>query len=388
MKSKFLIKMLALVAALMCSLETNAAVEAYVYYTYSDSTLTFYYDDQLWSRTGGLPGYLNEAVSDPYSGENDPDWLYDNFRLGIARVVFDSSFADARPKTMFSWFGNMTNLRTIEGWENLNTSQVTSMNGVFYNCNKLTSIDLSHFNTDAVTFMPYMFCGCTKLTNIDLSGFNTTQVTNMEYLFSGCTKLASVKLDSFNTQNVVYMGGMFENCGELTSLNLGSFNTPKLRNTENMFSGCGKLVTIYVSDTWTNSNIAYSSTMFYGCTSLVGGMGTTYNASHTNKTYARIDGGPSEPGYFTDINAALEPEAYACYTSDNTTLTFYYDTQRNTREGTTYDLNEENNAPAWYSDGTYSSITSVVFFEMLRAVFFARCLMLNVPNPRRNTLSF
>ena len=358
MNRKILLTMFVLAAAMMCALGASAA-EAYVYYTWSDSTLTFYYDNLLYSRTGGLPGYLNEAVSNPYSGENDPDWLYDNFQLGIARVVFDSSFAGARPTTMYSWFRDMTNLRVIDGWENLNTSQVTSMNGVFYNCNKLTSIDLSHFNTDAVTFMPFMFFGCTKLTSIDLSNFNTAQVTNMEYMFSGCSKLTSVKLDSFNTQKVEYMGGMFENCGELTELNLGSFNTSKLINSEAMFNCCGKLTTIYVSNTWTNNKINYSSQMFYGCTSLVGGMGTTYDANHRDKTYARIDGGSSRPGYFTE---KPNVEAYACYTSSNTTLTFYYDGQRASREGTTYSLNENGVDPSWLSGtGLYQTLTTVAF---------------------------
>ncbi len=45
--------------------------------------------------------------------------------------------------------------------------------------------------------------------------------------------------------------------------------------------------------------------MFYGCTSLVGGQGTTYEANHIDKAYAHIDGGPSDPGYFTDKNAGL-----------------------------------------------------------------------------------
>ena len=46
--------------------------------------------------------------------------------------------------------------------------------------------------------------------------------------------------------------------------------------------------------------------MFFNCTSLVGGQGTTYNSSNpTDKTYAHIDGGPSNPGYFTDKNASL-----------------------------------------------------------------------------------
>ena len=33
--------------------------------------------------------------------------------------------------------------------------------------------------------------------------------------------------------------------------------------------------------------------------------GTTYNANHIDKAYAHIDGGPSNPGYFTEKNAAM-----------------------------------------------------------------------------------
>lgn len=40
--------------------------------------------------------------------------------------------------------------------------------------------------------------------------------------------------------------------------------------------------------------------MFVGCTSLVGGRGTTYGDSFTDDaTYVRPDGGTSSPGYFT-----------------------------------------------------------------------------------------
>ena len=48
-----------------------------------------------------------------------------------------------------------------------------------------------------------------------------------------------------------------------------------------------------------------SSGMFSDCLSIVGGQGTTYNASHVDKAYAHIDGGPSNPGYFTAKNAFL-----------------------------------------------------------------------------------
>ena len=89
----------------------------------------------------------------------------------------------------------------------------------------------------------------------------------------------------------------------------------------------------------------------------MGGQGTTYDSSHTNATYAHIDGGPSNPGYFT----AKGPEAYACYTPSNTTLTFYYDNQRSSRTGTTYDLNTGNDSPGWYTDGINANVSEVKF---------------------------
>ena len=58
---------------------------------------------------------------------------------------------------------------------------------------------------------------------------------------------------------------------------------------------------------------------------------------------------------------ASAAQAYANYTSSNTTLTFYYDNLRSTRTGTTYDLNTGDNSPGWRSDLSYKSVTQVVF---------------------------
>lgn len=61
--------------------------------------------------------------------------------------------------------------------------------------------------------------------------------------------------------------------------------------------------------------------MFGGCTSLVGGSGTTYNSSYIDKTYAHIDGGTSSPGYLTLISVnSVVPEGATYYvgvTSNN-----------------------------------------------------------------------
>ena len=300
----------------------TAATEAYACYTPSNTTLTFYYDSQRSSRSG--------TTYDLNTGDNITGWESDGTNASVTKVVFDSSFAGARPTTTSGWFYDMWKLESITGMSYLNTSEVTNMSLMFYNCIKLTSLDVSHFNTSNVTDMNQMFGNCTVLTSLDLSHFNTSKVTDM--------------------------GAIFRNCNSLTSLDLSSFNTSKVAYMTNMFTYCSNLQTITVGSDWSTAAVTSSTNMFNNCTSLVGGQGTTFNSSHVGIDYAHIDGGPSNPGYFT-----APPEAYACYTSSNTTLTFYYDNQRSSRTGTTYDLNEEYAHPGWESDGTNASVTKAVF---------------------------
>ena len=275
----------------------TAPIEAYACYTPSNTTLTFYYDGLRDSREGTTYN-LN-------TGYNSTEWVFDNTYTNVTKVVFDPSFAEARPTTTYRWFYNMTNLQAIEGINYLNTSEVTNMAWMFYDCYRLTNIDLSSFNTSKVTYMERMFSECSRLTSLDLSTFNTSNITVLNYMFTGCRNLR----------------------------------------------------TIYVSNGW-NTDAAESVQMFTGCSSLVGGKGTTYNAEHVDGSYARIDGGTDNSGYLTDGSAR---QAYAVYTEENTTLTFYYDTQRTSREGTTYDLNTDSNLPSWFTDRNYSSVTKVLF---------------------------
>ena len=145
---------------------------------------------------------------------SDPGWL--THKDEIKEVVFDASFADARPTSCYKWFWYCTNLATIEGIENLNTENVTNM-GV-------------------------MFCGCQKLSSLDLTNFNTGNVTNMSGMFGYCYGLTSLDLTSFNTANVTYMDFMFNNCSTLTTIYASEkFVTSKVQAGENMFSACRSL---------------------------------------------------------------------------------------------------------------------------------------------------
>ncbi len=331
---------------------TDYTPQAYACYTPSNTTLTFYYDNVRGTREGTTYD-LNTSV-DGYSRWN-------SISQSVTRVVFDPSFATARPEGTNFWFKGMSQLTSIIGIEYLNTSEAISMWGTFEGCSGLTSIDLSHFDTRNVSKMARMFYGCSGLASLDVSGFNTARVTDMNSMFSKCSGLTSLDVSSFNIAQVTDMSWMFNRCSGLTSLDLSSFNTANLAATYGMFNECSNLTTIYVGDGWNTDYVTSYGQMFYLCEKLVGGAGTTYDDSHTGIEYAHIDGGPSNPGYLTDINAPTGPEAYAVYTADNTTLTFYYDTERSTREGTTFDMPAENSQPGWYDDVINAAVTQAVF---------------------------
>ena len=287
-------------------------VEAYVLQNPDKTTLTFYYDHLRNTRTGTTWDI----------DETDAKYKYLSAWAGTdehpntttTKVVFDASFQNYRPTTMFGWFFYYKALTTIEGLEYLNTENVTNMGSLFKGCSALTELDLTHFNTANVTYMGQMFegCatlktldlksfntanvegfydmfrGCIALETIDLSNFNTSNVKSMFAMFYQCSALKSIDLKSFNTSNVTNMTSMFADCKALTSLDLRSFDVEKVEQMVHMFSGCKKLSSIVSEKTW---QCLYSEDMFKGCTQLKGAV--AYDPKKTDVTMAN-----PETGYF------------------------------------------------------------------------------------------
>ena len=285
------------------------------------------YDNRPWAKyaDGTLTfrcGYKKTLGENEYalnSGEEKPAWytLHDDINL----VVFEASFANARPTSCYAWFQGFENLKQIEGIENLNTANVTDMSYMFKNCSNLAKLDVAHFNTAKVTTMNSMFTRCSNLAELDLTHFNTANVTNMYEMFNGCSNLVKLDVTNFNTAKVTTMFGMFNKCSNLTELDVTHFNTAKVTamngmfsgcsnlteldlthfNTENvtnmwiMFDGCSALTTIYVSDEFVITNITYKNySLFYGCEKLKGAI--KYNEGKTNYRFANY-----RTGYFTKL---------------------------------------------------------------------------------------
>ena len=227
---------------------------------------------------------------------NNPGW--EAQKRNIKKVVFDASFANARPTSCCWWFGNCFYLTEIEGIENLNTQNVTDMRDMFTCCYALTSLDVSIFNTQNVKNMNGMFCDCSNLTSLDLTNFNTAKVTNMGNMFLVCSNLTSLDLTNFNTAKVTDMHFMFKGCSALTSLDLTNFNTAEVRDMNRMFYMLDKsstaLTTIYVSDNFVTTNVQNGEKMFKNCTKLKGFQ--KYSLLDTDHRYANY-----KTGYFTKL---------------------------------------------------------------------------------------
>ena len=287
-----------------------------------------------------------EGAYDLNVGITEPGWR--THKNEIKKVVFDTSFANARPTSCYYWFYECKKLANIEGIENLNTEKVTNMELMFANCSTLTSLDVTKFNTANVTTLMSMFSDCSSLKSLDVTNFDTRNVTNMFYMFNncsgltsldvtkfntakvrnmysmffncsglksldvtnfdtgnvismaymfyGCSALTSLDLTNFNTAKVMDMCFMFKKCSGLTSLDLTKFNTAEVTDMRQMFHECSALTTIYASDEFVTTNVETGSNMFFNCIKLKGFIEYNKNTDKENYKYANY-----KTGYFTKL---------------------------------------------------------------------------------------
>ena len=219
------------------------------------------------------------------------------------------TYINNAPITSVSYMFSNSQATTLDV-SNFDTSKVTNMRSMFMR-SSATTLDVSNFDTSKVIDMNSMFY-LSKATTIDVSNFNTSNVTNMSAMFYQ-SQATTLDLSNFDTSNVTTMSLMFAD-SKATTLDLSSFDTSKVTSMRKMFNSSinTNLKTIYVSNKFKTDKVTDSYMMFEGCTKLVGGAGTKYIGSYEDKTYAHIDGGTSNPGYFTDVaDKPKEPESFA-----------------------------------------------------------------------------
>lgn len=144
-----------------------------------------------------------------------------------------------------------------------------------------------------------MFAQLSALTSVDAANLDTANVTDMNGMFMESGNIESVILSGLDTSKVENMSDMFKLCTGLSTLDLSGLSTESVSDMSAMFDGCSSLATIYASESFVIGPDTAHGNMFAGCGVLVGGMGTAFDAAHIDKAYAHIDGGSENPGYFT-----------------------------------------------------------------------------------------
>lgn len=204
-----------------------SAQTAYVAFCEGDNSLHFLCSDETLEEDGRLPSTgqrITFLCSGDYVTDSGfyPSWYRKAIYTCIEKVVFEESFKSAKPQNCHYWFYNCASLKTIEGMEYLNTSNVTSMSGMFKGCTSLASLDVSNFNTSNVTEMEGMFDNCSSLKSLDISNFNTSNVTNIKEMFLNCYSLSTLKASNLDLLKVTDDIDMFKDCSSLYSLNLSN----------------------------------------------------------------------------------------------------------------------------------------------------------------------
>ena len=320
MKQRVLLTIILLMV--FCSYSFAGTPKAYCVYVENTKTVTIYYDDQMDSR----PGTEKCVIVNMGNMSNGPSSLKNKDK--VENAVINPSFKDSGYTSTTGWFAYMTNLKTIDGLQNIDFSKIRFAASMFGQCESLESIDLSSYEMPALEhaesmfmncfklksvklfktssnlrFVQNMFNHCNSLTSIDLTPLVTSGVESMSYMFEWCINLTSLDLSKFNTSSMTSMMGAFSYCYSLEHLDLSSFNTSKVTMMQNLFENSNLLNTIYVGNGWSTEKVTNSDKMFSGCEKLIGGAGTKFDPNHIDGTYAHIDGGSSKPGY-------LSPKVY------------------------------------------------------------------------------
>lgn len=195
-------------------------------------------------------------------------------------------------------FMSCTALETVEGTENWDTSNITSMYAMFYGdgklkdldvstwdtssctdmsftfglCYELPELDVSNWDTGMVTTMYSMFQQCEALEELDVSNWDVSQVTTFGYMFkakgnTGNMKIKELAVSDWDTGNATDMMCMFYGCGQLTSVDMSGWNTANLENISHMFADCYKLEKVDFTG-WETPKLNTVDALFNHCKSL------------------------------------------------------------------------------------------------------------------------
>ena len=290
------------------------------------------------------------TYSIPTAATQASDWGWNNDRASFTKVTINDNFQNYTELTstchMFEEFQNVT---SQEGFEYINTSNVTNMSYMF-NCYGYLTED---FNT-----IP------------DVSNWDTSKVTNMAGMFSGygwsSTNLKLVpNMTSWTTSSLIDITGMIAGYGSKMSfecLDLSSFDTTNIKQYALALNSM-KLKSIKIS---TKFKLSLSTVNLTNSSGSVKPTTTWYDESCNSYAASALPVGSELSSVVTYYDHdPREAYGYKDTTSEDnaTTLVITYDTKKPTHD-TTYSIpTAATQASDWGWSSERTSFTKVTIDE-------------------------
>lgn len=179
---------------------------------------------------------------------SDSSWMFSGVKNALKSIDFGNIVNSSLVTNFSSLFNGCTNLESINGITNFDTSNVIYVDYMFQNCNKLKSLDLSNWIlSDKIIQLIGVFEGCSSLENLSLGTFDTSNVTNMNYLFNGCNKLTSLEINDWDVSKVKYFNSTFRGLSSLSTLDLSNWVTSSALDMFAMFLGDSNITSLNIS---------------------------------------------------------------------------------------------------------------------------------------------
>ena len=134
--------------------------------------------------------------------------------------------------------------------------ELPTLDFLFYDCEDLIEVDLSHLITTNISRISYTFYNCKNIEKINFTGLETPNLKNTEFLFAGCENLVEILgFENLNTSLIESTSGMFLNCKNLQLVNLSSFNLDSIEEQYGMFVNTSSLQVVDLGNCTDANNI-------------------------------------------------------------------------------------------------------------------------------------
>ena len=176
--------------------------------------------------------------------EEVPTSPWDDYRIHILEIkIMGNLTISNSARNLFYFLNRVTK---ITGLTKVDITAVSDIGGLFRNMWSLNAVDLSSFNTSAVTDMSWLFSNTWNLTKItfpdpllSIGLWLTSNVTTMEGMFFNAKSLQILDVSNWDTSKVTKMNSMFYCASKLTYLDVANWDTDLVTDMSFMFFQCG-----------------------------------------------------------------------------------------------------------------------------------------------------